>query len=221
MKLQFNIDAKFWRVMGLLGDLVKVNLLFLLTSLPLVTVGASLTAMYSVLFRLREEREGGVARDYFSAFRENFLPATVLWLVYAVFAAACALNVLVGAAGGGAALVMLGVVAALVSMVALYAFAMLARFRNSLAGTLRKAVLIGASGLPYTAVMFLVPAAALCLTFWTYQTILTMSGFWLLLGFALIGYLDVILFLRVFRRFTAPEDLPGRSDDHNFQEEAI
>lgn len=60
------------------GDLLLVNLLFVLCSLPVVTIGASATAMYYVLGRIRRQ-EGTVTKDFFRSFRENFWQATLYW----------------------------------------------------------------------------------------------------------------------------------------------
>ena len=60
------------RYLNRFADLMILNLLFLLTSIPIFTIGASLTALYSVCFRLGTDREGSTFRDYFAAFKENF-----------------------------------------------------------------------------------------------------------------------------------------------------
>jgi len=60
------------------GDLLLVNLLFVVCSLPVVTIGASATAMYYVLGRIRRQ-EGTVTKDFFRSFRENFRQATLYW----------------------------------------------------------------------------------------------------------------------------------------------
>ena len=56
MKL-FSPDSKFMRAMSRLGDLLLLNLVFLLCCLPLVTVGAAQTALYTVCFRLIRDQE--------------------------------------------------------------------------------------------------------------------------------------------------------------------
>lgn len=68
-------------VPGLLTDLLILNLLWLLTSLPVLTLGASTSAAYAVL--LRYVRDGGVpvTKTFFRCFKENFLQATALWLL--------------------------------------------------------------------------------------------------------------------------------------------
>ena len=82
-KLILDINSPLWRFMGFLGDLVCVNLLFLLTAVPVVTAGASVTAMNAVFFKLREKKDNGLVRDYFRAFAGNFWKSTVIWLLWA------------------------------------------------------------------------------------------------------------------------------------------
>lgn len=48
----FSPDSKLFSMLTWLADLLVLNLLFLLTSIPLVTVGTSLAALYTVVFRI-------------------------------------------------------------------------------------------------------------------------------------------------------------------------
>lgn len=62
-----------------LADLMVLNLLALICSFPVITAGASLSAMYGVLFA-RERNDGAVTvlKTFFHSFRQNFVQATVL-----------------------------------------------------------------------------------------------------------------------------------------------
>ena len=84
----FNPDSKFTHYTNKFSDLITLNLWFVLTSLPLITIGASATAMHYVLLRIyRDELEYSITKNYFRAFRENFRQATAIWFVYVVFGA--------------------------------------------------------------------------------------------------------------------------------------
>ena len=58
-----------------------LNLLWFVCCVPVFTVGASTTALYSVTLKIVNERENNLTRQFFKAFRENFRQATVLWLI--------------------------------------------------------------------------------------------------------------------------------------------
>lgn len=215
MRLFFNIDSPIWRVMGFIGDLVLLNLLFILTSIPVFTIGASVTALTSVEFRVIEKRTDFVARDYFRAFKENFKNSTIIWLVFAVFLAVCVLNFNLvyntNPSNRNMIMVILGIAMFFVTMTAMYSLAMQARFVNSLRDTVVKAFMIGLSGWPYTIVMLLLMLVSVGVSVQTVGSIIIAIPIWILIGFSGIGYLCNIMFLRVFRKVTAKEDMPKDS----------
>ncbi len=212
MNFVFNIDSKLWKFFDYIGDLVVLNFLFLLTSIPILTIGASITAMNAVLFRMKEKRSERVAKEYLDAFKENFKNSTILWVCFIVFVIMCVLNVNlvsnISLQNRGTLLMILGAVLAVLLMTVLYSFAMLARFANDLLTTVTKAFLIGIMSFPYTIVIFLVLTASVLMSIQTYLSILVAFSVWILIGFSLVGYLCCMMFYRAFRRFTCKEDLP-------------
>lgn len=210
-KIIFDINSPLWRFLGFLGDLVCVNLLFILTSVPVVTIGASVTAMNSVFFRLREKRDNGLVRDYFRAFVDNFRKSTAIWLLFLVFLAGCFLNFNAvfntGIPQKKVIMILLGAVLFLLSTTVMYSLAMLARFDNDLKDTVAKAFLIGMMCFPYTVVMVLLAGISFLISIESLIHLLYAFAFWFLIGFGLVGYICSRLFLRAFRRFTLKEDL--------------
>lgn len=79
-QMKFSIDNPFFYFMSRLADLVVLNLLFILTSLPVFTIGTSLTAMYEVLRKMREGTEGTLYRTYFGIFIAEFKRTVKSWL---------------------------------------------------------------------------------------------------------------------------------------------
>ena len=74
--------AKFYEFCVKLMELMWLNVLVLVTSLPIFTIGASFTAMHTVLVKIYRDEESGITKDYFAAFKSNFKQATLLWLIY-------------------------------------------------------------------------------------------------------------------------------------------
>ena len=77
----FSYESPFSQVLLKLAYSCYLNLLWFVCSLPVFTVGASTTALYSVTLKIVREKEGNLTRQFFKAFRENFRQATVLWLI--------------------------------------------------------------------------------------------------------------------------------------------
>ena len=76
-----NTDKPLVAVLTKLTYGAYLNILWLVCSLPIVTIGASTTALFYVTLKMAEDRDDGLTRMFFKAFRENFKPATKLWLI--------------------------------------------------------------------------------------------------------------------------------------------
>lgn len=78
---KLNIDNPFFAFMGRVGDIMEINILFILCSLPLVTIGASLSAMYGSFFRLADGEGGAVWRIFLGELKKHWKEATAGWLL--------------------------------------------------------------------------------------------------------------------------------------------
>ena len=62
-------DGKFVKVLNRIADLVGLNLLAILFCIPIITIGASITAVYGCIFRIQEKREGYLTKDFWKLFK--------------------------------------------------------------------------------------------------------------------------------------------------------
>lgn len=92
MHTLFNPENKFWNFMGKVADVACMSILWLITSLPVITIGASTAAFYSFTLDAVQDEEGHVWQSYFSAFRQNFKKATILWLLQIILFVVMAIN---------------------------------------------------------------------------------------------------------------------------------
>lgn len=85
--------AKFFDFALKLCELMWLNLLTLVCSIPVFTVGAAASAMHRVLVSIyRDSESGGVTRAYFKAFGQNFKQGTLIWLIYLLYYGVLALD---------------------------------------------------------------------------------------------------------------------------------
>ncbi len=77
----FSYDNPVWRFMGRVADVFFLTILWAACSLPVVTAGASTSALYYVSLKMVKNREGYLGKSFFRAFRDNFAQSTVIWLV--------------------------------------------------------------------------------------------------------------------------------------------
>jgi len=88
------MDGTFYKIGNLVADLFVLTVLWILCSLPLVTAGASTTAVYYVATKRISGREGYIARDFFKSFRKNFVTATAVFALLAAVIAVAAVNII-------------------------------------------------------------------------------------------------------------------------------
>ena len=89
MKL-FSIDGPLYQFFSRLLDMIKLNFLWLLFSLPIITIGASTAAAFSITLKMVDEREGYIAKQFFTAFKANLkqgIPTGLLnlFFIYALY----------------------------------------------------------------------------------------------------------------------------------------
>lgn len=77
----FNPENKFWNFIAKITDACLISILWLICSLPLITVGASTAALYDFTMNQVKDREGAIIKSFFASFRANFKKATVIWLI--------------------------------------------------------------------------------------------------------------------------------------------
>lgn len=84
----FDPEGLIMGVLGKLADIVFINFTFVLLSLPVITIGASLTAMYDCCFSLIEDTEDVfLPRQFVKSFLKNFKRATGAWAIALVIIA--------------------------------------------------------------------------------------------------------------------------------------
>lgn len=206
MSKLFRMDSPLMRFLTKIADLMVLNILFCVTSIPLITIGASWTALYSVTLKMVRDEEGSVSRSYFQSFRQNFRQATLLWLGVLVVLALLVLDIRVlnGMAEGTApGLLRVGVeiLALLGIMVLQYLFPSLARFEASLADTLKNACMMALAHLPKTALMTAAAVGAVWITLINNTTIAVGLMVWPLIGFALMAFGNSGILRKIFDNY--------------------
>ena len=68
----FNYDNPVWRFIGKLGDLIVLNILWTICSIPIFTIGASTTAVYYVTLKLVRDEDDSTIKAFFRSFKSNF-----------------------------------------------------------------------------------------------------------------------------------------------------
>ena len=80
MKL-FDLESPLMQALGKMADLLWLNILTIICCIPVVTVGASLTAMNYMALKMVRDEECYITKDFFKSFKQNFKQGTLIWLL--------------------------------------------------------------------------------------------------------------------------------------------
>lgn len=205
MRFLFDLDSPIMQIISRFCDIVILNIVFLLTCIPIFTIGAANTALYDVVFRMDTDREGKLLATYFRSFRENFRQSTVLWLALLLFGLATYMNMTRFSILGNNAY-LLGYGLFIVSMLVLvlevflfsYSFPLLSLFRNSTRQTAMNALLLAIGNLPRTLVVAVINCFPWVLLMVNFYAFMQLGFIWLAMYFAAAAYFNSRVLMKVF-----------------------
>lgn len=211
MRNLFNLDNPVVQFLARVGDLIIVNALFLICCVPVVTIGASIAAMHKVTQAIIFDEDNGTVKTFFRGFRENFKQATLVWLLMVVFTVSMGCNYLIimGFTAGNTALVLqwvLVILAAVVVVLAVYMFPLMARYQNTMRQHAVNALILAVVKLPRTVGLVLLCALPVLIAVISFQTFLQTLIFWVVVGFGFTSYMSSSLLKPVFAEL---EDTTG------------
>lgn len=199
----FHVDNPVNVGLGFIGDLILINIFFILTSLLILTIGASMTAADYTLNKLYEDRSTRVAKTYFKAFVDNFFQATFSWIIYA---AIISLFVFLGIKAlfdyGNLVLMGLCIFAVILAGLGLtFVFGLISRYENTMGKQARNGFLVGISSIGWAFTIWLMWGVPLFFTIYFPEVLKYLGWIWILLGFSGLNYVTVIIYNRVFTKY--------------------
>lgn len=197
------------RALSRIFDFIVLNVLWLICSLPIVTIGASTTALYSVMLKIVKDEEGYIWKDFLKAFKSNFKQATVIWLILVAAGAIFGLDayVLKGMKGivGTAGFVLLGSAFLIYVMILMFVFPLTAKFENTTANMIKNAFLIPISRIAYAIAVVVLTLMCMIITFLTPTTIVTGIAIWSAIGVSLLAYANSFIILKMIEPYVGEE----------------
>ena len=201
----FVIDSPVMRFLGRIGDIIILNLIFVVTALPVVTVGMALSALYTVAMKLARGEDPSVLREYIRAFWRNRKPATICWLIMAAAGALIFLDFRLAGAFGGTLYTVVRLLLAMIfgvwMLTFLYLFPYIARFENTVFHSVKNALFLSAAHLPSTVMMLVISIGLAVITLFSSRTFVIGTIWWFFAVFAAAAYTQSFLFCRIFSKY--------------------
>lgn len=206
MKL-FSPDNKVMVALGRLGDLVLLNFFFLLTCLPVFTIGAAATALFTVTFRIGTDKEDGSVIPYFRAFKANFKQATIIWLILLLGGVCAYADVLIFNHLGWTLMKAPCIIVLVVLLfTATFVFPLLSQFNNTTKHTLKNALAFSVAHFPKTILLLLMNSFPFLVLFYNFMLFMQTAFLWIFLYFSAISYFDALILKKIFAPYMETEE---------------
>ena len=206
----FNMDSPVMRFLSRVCDLMILNLLCLICCIPIITIGASITALYSVTLKMVKGEETDIVKGFFHALKQNFKISTIIWLILAVVGLILAFDFKATQLFQGnmkkVFRILNGAVSTFYLLLLSYVFPYVARFENTIRNSMKNAILISILNLPYTVAIVLIPILAVLATLINGTTLMYGSLAWILLGISCIALAHSYMFRKVFAKYEPQEN---------------
>jgi len=217
LERMFNYENPVWQFMNRVADLLILNLLFMVFSIPIVTIGASYTALTYTMVKIVRKEDTYVFKEFWSSFKSNFKQATQMWLILIPFilVLSCDLyfwyiDVVEGLGAFPKVLKVTTVIVVLIILVVtIYAFPVLSHFDNTVRNTLKNAFLISLINIPYTIFFIIVMLLPFVAIFFEIRMIMAFVMF----GFSFPSFLCCIGWSKIFKKLEPVKEEPEECDE--------
>ena len=206
-----------FRVLGGLCNLIMVNLLFLATSLPIITIGASLTGLCRVTLKMVRHEEPSVVKDYFDVFKKHFKESTLTWLLVLFAGAFLTLDLYVIFTKIDASYKLLQIpvwiFVFIVASIFIYSFPMISAYPDKVKRTWKNAILISISHFPVTIFAVVIPLLVAKLAVKDGEWLVGVFSIMLFFGCALLAYINCFFINHIFLKLTGELPEEDLNDD--------
>ena len=157
MSSLFSLDNPFMRFLTKLFDVMYLSILWFIFSIPIITIGASTTAMYYATVKVIRRDRGYIFKEFWKSFKLNFLQATLSWIIVVVGTLLFFFNVKFALTLQGKAGTLLTVVYGFMGILVLgcgmYLFPVLSRFTMKFSQLIKTSVFLFFKHIPRSALM--------------------------------------------------------------------
>lgn len=163
-------NSWMYRACKAVGDVVIISALFLLFCLPVVTIGASVTALYYTVYRKYHKKIDNISKDFIRSFKDNLKNGIIVHLIYLIYSAVVGFNIYFAFFGWGE--IRLPDWYIIVSLIPLFplifslpfVYALMARFDNGIKGTLKNSYILCMINFPKFILIWLIVILALAIS---------------------------------------------------------
>ena len=214
-----NIKTNIFQKLEKFGDLFIINILFIITSIPIFTIGAATTAMYAFTTKLVKDQEGPVWKSYWSAFKKNFKPATKAWLVVlvilALIVAEYGLSFTMDGIGYAIILGVMALESVFLSFTLPMLFPMIARYENTTGNYFKNSFLICVSNIGSWFYLFFIWVLPVALYASSNKVLYYTWVLWIVILIGVLAYASSMVVVRLYDKIENPDGEVASPDEED------
>lgn len=201
----FSMDSVFYRFISKIGNLMILNFLFIICSLPIFTIGASITAMYAVLFQMIRNEEGYIAKKFFLTFRDNLKQSTAIWIIMLLFGGLFYCDILISDRLGGMVEYFFKIIFLVIGIIYIsvlsYIFAIQSRFQNKIMNMFKNSFWMAMGYLPFTISILVIKLLPIYILYIVPNSIAYIIPIAITIGFSGIYYCCAFILNHIFKNY--------------------
>jgi uncharacterized membrane protein YesL len=202
----FNPENSFWEFMTNMTNVLFVGLIWLICCIPIITIGASTTALYDYTLKMADNREGYVLKSFFRSFKDNFIKSTLLWILMLLGAGFLVVDgyicLRMGTPFGKFLFFAIAAIGIMYIIICIYIFPVLAFFQVNIKEGVKNACIMGVGSLPITVLIIIILAMGGLIIYAAPYLIFALGSF--------AAYVSSFCFLSVFRKFVNIVEADGK-----------
>lgn len=216
----FNPDNIVMQWLYKISDLIILNLIFLVSCLPVITIGPALCALYYVNLKIIRGEDPYIWKNYWKAFRQNFKQGTIVWLISLAVFIFLKLDFDIVNAQNTAMFsyirLFLVVISVFLISIFIYVFPIISHFVCTTKQAIKNAVLMSIAHLPYTLLLLVLHIGIYFLATSSVKMLAMTFTLSLICGFSCVSLTACIFFSMVFKHYEPapePEEVPEPESD--------
>lgn len=172
----FSFESPLWQFLGRVADAFILTILWFLCSLPIITLGASTTALYAATLRMMRNEDTGIVKRFFQDFKTNLVQGSIAGIVMLLVGLALGYNLVIlyknPSEGSSILMVAMLVFTYVYLMLFKYIFAVIARFSNNLPSLFIMAFMFSVKYFGWTLLMITILVCLIVLSIFVFWPIL-------------------------------------------------
>ena len=215
----FTLDGVIFKTCTKIADIWLLNLMWVITSIPIFTIGASTTAMCYMSMKLAKGTEGYIISGFLKAFKSNFKKSTILYLIRVVVGGIIAGDFYFWSKLNSNLGTIMSVITICLGlfylMILMYIFAVQARFENSIKDTIKSTIYISLQRFPYTLILvFLFVVVG-----YFFFNFIIVDFIMVVFGFGLVGFAFGIVYNMAFHKYIDDKKDTEEDNENEFEED--